>query len=235
MKVIGAGVPRTATLSQKFALEILGFPTYHMVNVLRDMSQVPLWNAAADGNPDWETIFADCEATVDWPGGYFYQELLEAYPDAKVLLSVRDPEAWVRSMRETVWDTLHGSSLQAHLSEARCWVDEEWRDYINLMHRLLWRGDGTFANFPHHEPQGLIDGFNRHIEAVRSHVPADKLLIWQASDGWEPLCEFLEVPVPDQPFPRVNDSATYIDRIVDNSLDVLQAWRKTERRALAPA
>jgi hypothetical protein len=232
MKVIGAGVPRTATLSQKFALEILGFPCYHMVNVLRDMSQVPLWNAAADGNPDWEAIFADYEATVDWPGGYFYQELLEAYPDAKVLLSVRDPEAWTRSMRETVWDTLHGISLQAHLSEARCWVDKEWRDYIALMHRLLWQGEGTFAAFTHHDQQGLIDGFERHTEAVRSNVPADKLLIWQASDGWEPLCEFLEVPVPDQPFPRVNDSATYIDRIVDNSLDVLQSWR-TERNTLA--
>lgn len=234
MKVIGAGLPRTATLSQKFALEVLGFPTYHMVNVLGDLSQVALWNAAADGNPDWDAIFGKFEATVDWPGGRFYRELLDAYPDAKVLLSVRDPEAWDRSMRETVWDTLHGSSLQAHLSEARCWVDEPWRDYIQLMHRLLWEGEGTFAAYPHHEQQGLMDGFEAHTEAVRSNVPADKLLIWQARDGWEPLCEFLEVPVPDQPFPRVNDSATYIDRIVDSSLDVLQNWR-THHRELAPA
>lgn len=235
MKVIGAGLPRTATLSQKFGLEVLGFSTYHMVNVLGDLGQVPLWNAAADGNPDWEAIFGGFEATVDWPGGYFYQELLEAFPHAKVLLSVRDAEAWERSMRETVWDTLHGKSLQAHLSEARCWVNEPWRDYIQLMHRLLWEGQGTMADFAHHERQGLIDGFDAHTEAVRRNVPADRLLIWQASDGWEPLCEFLEVPVPDQPFPRVNDSATYIDRIVESSLDVLQSWRKQKDEELAPA
>src|SRR5205807_741551 len=97
MKVIGAGLPRTATLTQKVALEMLGQgPCYHMVNVLADLDLVPLWRAAYDGNADWDRIFDGFESTVDWPGGFFYRELMDRYPEAKVLLSVRDPEAWER-------------------------------------------------------------------------------------------------------------------------------------------
>src|SRR4030088_835130 len=109
MKLIGAGLPRTATLTQKVALEMLGIgPCYHMVNVLGDLDLVPLWQDALEGRPDWERIFEGHQSTVDWPGGFFYRELIEAYPDAKVLLSVRDPEAWERSMRDTVWGVVWG-------------------------------------------------------------------------------------------------------------------------------
>ena len=94
MKVIGAGLPRTGTLSQKVALEMLGFgPCYHMVNVLTDLPLARQWEAAMDGEPDWEAIFGEHQSTVDWPGAFFYRELVDAYPDAKVLLSSRDPEA----------------------------------------------------------------------------------------------------------------------------------------------
>ncbi|MBV8733724.1 MAG: hypothetical protein JO120_02970 [Solirubrobacterales bacterium] len=224
MKVIGAGLPRTATLSQKVALEMLGFaPCYHMVDVLGDLSLVALWARALEGSPDWGEIFGDCQATVDWPGGFFYRELMEVYPDAKVLLSVRDPESWERSMRETVWGVKHGTSLIAHLSEARARVDPGWHDYLDLVEGLLWSGKGTLAG-PHHDRDFLIEAFNRHTEAVRSHVPADRLLIWEPSDGWEPLCEFLEVDVPDTPLPRLNDSKMFSERIVAAALEVLQAW-----------
>ena len=237
MKVIGAGAPRTATLSQKVALEMLGFgPCYHMVNVLADLSLVALWSKALDGSPDWEQTLGGFQSTVDWPGGFFYRELMEAYPDAKVMLSVRDPEAWERSMRATVWDVWHGASLMAHLSDARKLIDPAWRDYAALMERLLFKAPGTFAGRPQ-EPQSLIDAFNAHTEAVRNTVPADRLLVWQASDGWEPLCEFLEVDVPDVPFPRLNDSGTFTDRVVGGCLGVLQEWWAQQQREqeLAPA
>src|ERR1700722_4088381 len=105
MKVIGAGLPRTATTTQMIAFEALGFDhCYHMRDVLGDLeSQLPLWESVAAGNPDWEQIFKGSESTVDWPSGRYYRELIDYYPEAKVVLSVRDGAGWVRSMRETVW------------------------------------------------------------------------------------------------------------------------------------
>ena len=101
MKLIGAGLPRTATLSQKIALELLGVgPCYHMVDVLGDLARAREWSDALDGNPRWDEIFAGYDSTVDWSGSYYYRELREAYPDAKLLLSVRSPESWARSMTE---------------------------------------------------------------------------------------------------------------------------------------
>ena len=92
MKLIGAGLPRTGTLTQKLALEQLGFgPCYHWVNVIADLDQVQLWDRALDGEAVWDEVFAGFDSTVDWPGGYFYRELADVYPEAKVLLSVRDP------------------------------------------------------------------------------------------------------------------------------------------------
>src|SRR5947209_4055264 len=107
MKVIGAGLPRTATTTQMVVLEQLGFaPCYHMRDVLADLeNQLPYWEAAQAGNPDWEGVFGDAQSTVDWPSGRFYADLIEHYPDAKVRLSVRDGEPWVRSMRERGWAT----------------------------------------------------------------------------------------------------------------------------------
>jgi Sulfotransferase domain len=230
MKLIGAGLPRTATLTQKVALEMLGFgPCYHMVNVLADLSQVPLWHRAADGTIDWEEIMGGFESTVDWPGGFFYRELIDAYPDAKVLLSVRDPEAWERSMRDTVWEFRHGDTLMPHVAQARARIDPDWSEYIRMLDRLLWEDQGTLTG-NHHDPQWLIECFHRHNQAVQENVPADRLLVWAVKDGWEPLCEFLEVDVPDAPMPNINDKATFVDRVVFSGIDVLHAWSTQEQQ-----
>ncbi len=233
MKVIGAGLPRTGTLSQKVALELLGFgPCYHMVNVLGDLPQAEKWARARDGAPDWEDIFGEHQSTVDWPGGFFYRELLEAYPDAKIVLSTRDPEAWEKSMRDTVWGTYYGGSLICHLSEARRLVDPLWDEYISVMESLLWVGQGPFAS-GHAAPGQLAEGLTRYHEEVKRNVPEERLLVWSVTEGWEPLCEFLDVDVPDAPFPRLNESQVYIDRLVAGCLQVLDAW--WEERAPAPA
>jgi hypothetical protein len=225
VKLIGAGFPRTATLSQKIALEMLGVgPCYHMVNVLGDLSQTQPWHRALDGESPWHEIFDGFESTVDWPGGFFYKEILEAFPDAKVLLSVRDPEAWERSMRGTVWDVRHGNSVMRHVSDAWGLIDSQWAEYLRMVDRMLWTDNGSFAG-GNDTPEEMLAGMERHHEEVKSTVPSEKLLVWSASEGWEPLCEFLEVPVPDAPFPRVNDSATFVDRVVDQALLALNAWR----------
>lgn len=228
MKLIGAGMPRTGTLTQKMALEMLGLgPTYHMVDVLADLNQAPLWERAVEGEAPWSEIFAGFQSTVDWPGGYFYRELIEVYPEAKVLLSVREGEAWERSMRETVWAVRHGESLIRLLSSAQAHINPQWAGFLKMIDRLIWEGKGTFAS-GHAEPQQLIDTMNRHVEEVKRTVPSDRLLVWSVQEGWDPLCEFLELPVPQEPFPHINDRKEFLNRIIDGSLASLQEWRERE-------
>jgi len=234
MKLIGAGMPRTGTLTQKVALEMLGLgPCYHMVDVLADLDQAKLWRRALDGEAPWEQIFDGFNSTVDWPGGYFYRELMDVYPEAKVLLSVRDPQAWERSMRDTVWAVRHGESLVRLLSSAQAHVNPQWRGFLEMIDRLVWEGEGTFAS-GHAEPQQLIDTMIRHNREVEENVPPVRLLVWSVEEGWEPLCKFLEVPVPQQPFPHVNDRTEFLNRVIDSSLQALRQWR-SEQSSVEPS
>jgi hypothetical protein len=225
MKVIGAGLPRTGTLSQKVALEIIGFgPCYHMVNVLGDLSEAPKWRRAVEGDPDWEGILGGFEATVDWPGSYFYKELIETYPDAKVLLSVRDGESWAHSMRETIWGLFYGDILIRDLSNARARVDPDWGGYLDMM-REMWRRSGLMPGGVETTPEAMAEAMERFQDEVQQTVPPERLLVWSVTDGWEALCEFLDVDVPDMPFPHLNDSKEFNERVIDGSLQVVSEWR----------
>jgi Sulfotransferase domain len=225
MKLIGAGLPRTGTLSQKVALEMLGLaPCYHMVNVLGDLDEAQVWRRALEGEGPWEEIFDGFQTTVDWPGSFFYRELVEFYPDAKVLLSVRDAEGWERSMRETIWGIFYGDMLIHDLSDARCRVDPKWRAYIEMM-KEMWRQSGLISDAADTDSESMRSAMERFNQQVRETVPSDRLLVWSVGDGWAPLCQFLEVPVPDTPFPHLNDSKEFAERIVDGSLLALQEWR----------
>lgn len=236
MRVIGAGLPRTGTLTQKVALEMLGFePCYHWVNVLADLDQVDVWNRALDGERVWDEVFADVQATVDWPGGYFWRELMDHYPDAKVLLSVRDPLKWEPSFRETIWNMGHGENIINLLSSARALVDPQWSRYVKLVDRMFWSGRGTFAASGHERPEQLIAEFERHNAEVKATVPPERLLVWNVTEGWEPLCEFLEVPVPGEPMPHANDRETFLGRVIDGALAAITAARERETAAAASA
>ena len=225
MRLIGAGLPRTATLTQKIALEMLGFaPCYHMVNVLSDLSLVPPWIEAFEGGQDWDRIFGDHQATVDWPGGFFYQELVEAYPDAKVLLSVRDGDSWACSMRETIWGLLYGDTLMRDLSAARARIDPGWANYIELM-TAMWDKSGLIGSIEGgFEASTLARAMDRYNDQVRQSVPAERLLVWSPADGWEPLCEFLDLDVPDVPFPHINESAGFEGGIVRGGMAAIQRF-----------
>jgi hypothetical protein len=227
MKLIGAGLPRTGTLSQKVALEILGLgPCYHMVNVLGDLDEVPAWSHALDGEAPWAELFDGFQATVDWPGAFFYNELTEVYPDAKVLLSVRDGEEWERSMRNTIWGVLYGDMLIRDLSNARGRVDTKWRGYIELMEEM-WRRSGLISERDD-APGSMGSAMERYNEEVQRTVPSERLLVWSVGEGWEPLCRFLDVPVPSMPFPHLNDSKEFAERVIDGSLLALQEWRSQD-------
>lgn len=224
MKLIGAGLPRTGTLSQKVALEMLGLaPCYHMVNVLMDLDELPPWRRGFDGEGRWQELLGDFQAIVDWPGAYFYRELMEAYPDAKVLLSVRDGDSWERSMRETIWGTIWGDSLIHDVSNARCRVDPKWNAYIELM-SAMWQRSGLISD-PYAPPGEMARAIERYHAEVQQNVPPERLLVWSVGEGWEPLCRFLELPVPSVPFPHLNDSKDYNERITDGAILALQEWR----------
>jgi hypothetical protein len=226
MQVIGAGLPRTATTTQMIVLEQLGFaPCYHMRDLLADLEKgLPLWEAVAEGKPDWDTIFGDAKSTVDWPSARYYEQLIDYYPDAKVLLSVREGASWVRSMRPTVWGLFHADSVMRYVSDARTVIDPLWKRYIELMTHMNWdEQTGAMAGDTFSD-EGLIAVMENWNETVKRTVPAERLLAWYPSDGWEPLCDFLEVDIPTEPVPHVNDTAAFNEGIVGGALGAVNEW-----------
>ncbi len=224
VELIGAGLPRTGTLTQKLALEQLGLaPCYHWVDLLADLGQLASWEQAMDGQADWDEVLKGARSTADWPGGYFYRQLMEAYPDAKVLLSVRNPESWERSFRDTIWAMSFGDSVMPLLSNARAQIDPVWKRYLAFVDRMFWGPQGTFAQ-GNETPALLIEQMMRHSEEVKRAVPPERLLVWEVTEGWGPLCEFLGVDVPDEELPHANDRETFIDRVMGGALDKLQSW-----------
>jgi hypothetical protein len=228
IEVIGAGLPRTGTLTQKLALEQLGFaPCYHWVDLLADLDRVEDWERALDGEAVWEQLFDGYRASVDWPGGYFFAELADFYPEAKVVLSVREGEAWERSFRETIWTMCHGDSLMRLLSDARREVDPRWRSYLQFVDRMLWSGAAPFAAGT--STAALIEQMHAFNDRVRSTIAPERLLVWSVGEGWEPLCEFLGVAVPDGALPHENDRDTFVSRVSDGAIAALNEWQR--RRA----
>jgi hypothetical protein len=192
LRVVGAGLGRTGTLSLKLALErLLGAPCYHMAEVFAHPEHVAAWHAAARGRmPDWRELFAGYAAAVDWPVASFWPELADAFPDAPVLLSLRDPEAWWRSAHRTIFP-----ASQSAQGEWRAMIDE------------LFAARFTRAI---DDREACIAAFERHNAQVRTAVPRGRLLEWRAEDGWAPLCAALGVAVPEEPFPRVNTSEEFL-------------------------
>ncbi len=215
MKLIGAGQPRTATTTQMIALEMLGMPCYHMRDMMMDLEgSVPQWRKAFEGDGDWDEIFAGKESTVDWPAAWHYKELIDVYPDAKVLLSVRSADGWVQSMENTITQIFFRDTLMHHLSRAQYNIDPNYAAWIDLLtemnfgeERGAWRGTNG-------EPGAMAEAYERWNQEVKDTVPAERLLVWDPKDGWEPLCEFLDVDVPDGPVPNVNDTENFQKNLI---------------------
>jgi len=199
LKVIGAGFGRTGTNSLKVALEQLGLkPCHHMKEVGPSLNQIRWFDAASKGEPvDWDAVFENFEAAVDWPAAAYYLELAEHFPQAKVILSVRDPESWYKSTRETIYAV--GKAMPYWLK----WLIPPVKRLTQMVQRTVWQGvfAGDFEN-----RDSAIQCFNSHIRRVKESIPADRLLVHAAKEGWEPLCNFLGKPVPKTPYPRVNEA-----------------------------
>lgn len=211
MKVIGAGFGRTGTASLQSALEELGFgPCYHMYEVFEHPQHADFWEAAWRGEPvAWDEVLGSYEATVDWPACTFYEQLMERHQDAKVLLSVRDPEQWYESTRNTVYKLtkLSGRSPFSRVGLALLSLLKFGTFTIRpLQIAEEIAVQGTFGG-RFEDKRYAIEVFNRHNEEVRQRVPEERLLIYEVKEGWGPLCEFLGVEEPDKPFPHRNDTA----------------------------
>jgi hypothetical protein len=202
LELIGAGFGRTGTLSLKSGLERLGLaPCHHMMEVMMNPGQSEVFLAGARGEPvDWDSLFADYRATVDWPACAFWRELCEQYPDAPVLLSVRDPESWYESVSETIF-TLLKRSLSSD--------DPEVQARTAMARELIY--EGTFGGRID-DKDHVIEVFERHNAEVKATVPPERLLVYEVKQGWEPLCAFLGKPVPDEPFPRTNSTEEFKKR-----------------------
>ena len=198
LKVVGAGVGRTGTFSLKVALEqLLGGRCHHMFEVVRDPAQVAGWSDAIYRRPvNWSVLLSSFSAVVDWPGASFWPELLDANPDALVILSIRDTEDWYRSASNTIFVGLDRLSREPG----------SWMAAVRtlLKDRFCDRFDDSAA---------MMAAFERHNDAVRAGVPAPQLLEWRASDGWNPICSRLGLAVPDEPFPITNTTSEFQDRL----------------------
>ena len=190
LKIIGAGFGRTGTMSLKAALEQLGFPCYHMMECFpKGPPHWQLWEEALTGKPDWDTLFDGYTATVDFPASTSYEALADYYPDAKVILTVRDPEQWFQSTQNTIFSPHWMEFVPS--SEAGAYMKATIYDFFD--NRM-------------HDRDHLIHRFGEHIDEVKAAIPADHLLVFEVAQGWEPLCNFLGMEIPSGEFPHVNDT-----------------------------
>ena len=189
LDVIGAGLGRTGTTTLKLALEHLGFVRcHHMTEVFRHPETAALWEAAGEGKPvAWESLLSGYRATVDWPSCHFYRELARLYPEAKVILTVRDPESWFRSTQGTIFRPEHIRELDR-------------RSMGGILKKVIAPTFGGRLNDHDH----AIAVYERHNAEVRRTIPPERLLVYDVAGGWEPLCRFLGLAIPRDPFPHAN-------------------------------
>ncbi len=201
MEVIGAGFGRTGTHSLGLALETLGFgPCYNMHEIAKKPGHTELWSGALDGRPiDWDGVFRSYRSTVEWPAVSFLDEILSRFPDARVILTLRDPESWYESVRNTVFEALELSDQNP---------DPVKRKNQSLTRRLIL--EHTFGG-RYGEKEHVLEVYQEHIQHVVELVPRERLLQFDVREGWEPLCDFLQKAIPLETFPKVNERGDFID------------------------
>lgn len=204
LKVIGIGYPRTGTMSLKHALENLSFgPCYHMIEVFNRPGDIEFWLSAQSVHGEgvnWQTVFEDFESTADCPACCFWRPLRKVYPDARYILTVRDSEEW--------YDSFHSTVYEAMMHPERAPDDVHRR--VQLMAKQLIL-DGMFSGRFDNRSEA-VENYERHNRQVISEIPAEQLLVFDVADGWEPLCEFLQVPVPNEKFPISNTRREFQQR-----------------------
>jgi hypothetical protein len=213
IKIIGAGFGRTGTKSLKAALEQLGFgPCYHMIELHQNPERLNYWQeAAATGKTDWDALFEGYSACIDWPAAHYWRELAEVYPDAKVILSVRSAESWVKSIQSTIFKSLRTHPDMPPGMER----DRRVMNYDIIAKRTFdERLDDT---------DYLISAFNNHTAEVQRSIAPERLLTYDGAQGWEPLCKFLDVAIPDEAYPFTNTTADFQKRAQERAQELTES------------
>jgi hypothetical protein len=203
LRIIGAGMGRTGTHALKLALEQLGLgPCHHMFELRESPAQLSFWQAAARGESlGWDSVFAGYASQVDWPGARYWRELSEAFPDAKVILSHRDPEAWYKSFSETI--------VRANTIGRTQDPNPHTRAMAELINQIVF--EQTFSGRTS-DKDHVLQVYADHLAEVKRTIPQDRLLTFDVREGWEPLCRFLGVDIPDTEFPRTNSTLEFLKR-----------------------
>ena len=202
LEVLGAGFGRTGTHSLQLALNTLGFgPCYHMFKVAKNPGHNEIWLEAMAGKTvDWKELFKAYHSAVDWPAANFVPQLLDVFPDVKIILTIRDPEDWYQSISKTVFPALEiEEKLQSILKSSQ----------QNMVSQLIL--NSVFSG-KYKDKEYVLEVYNEHLKKVEEWVPAGSLLKYKITEGWQPLCGFLGTPVPDQPFPSSNDRQSFQSR-----------------------
>lgn len=225
LEVIGAGFGRTGTLSLRAALERIGVgPCDHMEQTLAQPERVTLWQEAAarrrdERAIDWRPLLEGYRAVVDWPAAAFWQELSAVHPQARIILTTRNPGRWYDSMAATLFPLhrrVEQSAWTRMLLDLTGLANPALRGGYQLAHDLVWHAtfDGRFADRTH-----ALHVFHEHERAVQAAIPPERLLVFDVAQGWEPLCTFLGKPIPPgEPFPHVNDAQAFQRRARDEAL-----------------
>jgi hypothetical protein len=230
MDVIGVGLGRTGTASLKVALERLGLgPCYHMMEVLDRPDRVAHWRAIAEtGRADWQATFAGYRSTVDWPGVGYWRELVDAYPAAKVVLTVRDPNRWYESSLNTIFKFPIGRrGLAQRLAFAMvARLNPSAAEVPRMLEKVMWDRsfDGRMIGGRRGDRQLAVDFFHRHVDQVKAYVAPERLLVFDVAEGWRPLCGFLGLDVPAEPFPRINDAKAFNRMLAARRRAALLPW-----------
>ena len=214
IKVIGSGLGRTGTHSLKIALEQLGFDKcYHMMELFNNPDGITHFIEAEEGkNTDWDKLFKGYKSAVDYPVARYYKQLIAKYPDAKVIHTVRDPESWYKSCSETIFWASKPSFGRIAGMMMKLPFSSTLRKRLPI---LKYNGsliDKEFGGDLKNKEQ-VIKHFNARTEEVKNTVPKERLLIYNVKESWEPLCKFLEVPVPSTPFPLTNTTDEFKQRV----------------------
>ncbi len=201
LDIIGVGYGRTGTLSLKQALETIGYADcYHMSEVVAHPEHSTLWINAWKGEDPWEVIFHGYRATVDWPSVAFWPRLMNYYPDAKLLLTTRDAESWYRSASNTIFKAMKEGMLSDEPAR---------RERIEMAKDIIV--DGTFGG-DLDDKTTVLAAYQKNIDRIYKEVPKERLIVFDSAEGWEPLCNALEVPIPTVPYPRVNTTEEFEQR-----------------------
>ncbi|KAJ4354351.1 uncharacterized protein N0V89_006086 [Didymosphaeria variabile] len=227
MRVLVLGMCRTGTSSIRLALRKLGYKTHHMDAVIEeDPTQLPYWQEAVEvtffpdqqrqvhlrgqppyGRAEFDKLLANYDAVTDFPCALYAEQLVKAYPDAKVVLTNRDYDSWARSMESTIW-WIFGSKL-SYFCGATNLAPWPLGDFTRFNHACFKaHSNSQYKNTPEAKA-----AFDRHYALVRSIVPNDNLLEFGPKFEWEPLCEFLGKDVPSEPYPWANDGKAMKKRV----------------------